>query len=170
MLKDCIDFTIGYQECQRHSSIQHVPASEFHSIVKPWPFKEWALDLIVEIKPSLWKWRRYILVGINYFTKWIEAIPFPNVGQEEVISFIQNHIIYRLGILKTITTNQGSVFTRRKMVVFASEVGFKLLTSTPYYAQAISQVKAANKIVIGLIKRHVGQKPRNWHRTLNQVL
>lgn len=56
------------------------------------------------------------------------------------------------------------------MVDFATKVGFKLLTSTPYYAQANCQVEVANKILIGLIKKHVGQKPRNWHRTLNQVL
>ncbi|KAK2450241.1 hypothetical protein QL285_009370 [Trifolium repens] len=35
MLKDCIEFAKGCQECQRHSGIQHVPASELHSIVKP---------------------------------------------------------------------------------------------------------------------------------------
>lgn len=49
-------------------------------------------------------------------------------------------------------------------------MGFKLLTSTPYYAQANGQVEAANKVVIGLIKKHVGKKPRNWHKTLDQIL
>ncbi|WJX61278.1 hypothetical protein P8452_46387 [Trifolium repens] len=170
ILKDCIEFAKGCQECQRHSGIQHVPASELHSIVKPWPFRGWALDLIGEIKPSSSKNQRYILVGIDYFTKWIEAIPLPNVDQEAVISFIQSHIIYRFGIPESITTDQGSVFTGRKMVEFAQQTGFKLLTSTPYYAQANGQVEAANKIIIGLIKKHIAQKPRNWNKTLDQVL
>ncbi|WJX40324.1 hypothetical protein P8452_27811 [Trifolium repens] len=82
MLKDCIEYAKGCQECQRHSGIQHVPASELHSIIKPWPFRGWALDLIGEIKPASSKNQRYILVGIDYFTKWIEAIPLPNVDQE----------------------------------------------------------------------------------------
>ncbi|XP_045810459.1 uncharacterized protein LOC123904898 [Trifolium pratense] len=105
--------------------------------------------------------------------KWLlfrQAIPLPNVDQEEVISFIQNHIIYRFGIPETITTDQGSVFTGRKMQEFATQTGFKLLTSTPYYAQANGQVEAANKIIIGLIRKHIAQKPRNWNKTLNQVL
>ncbi|KAK2406377.1 hypothetical protein QL285_042113 [Trifolium repens] len=170
MLKDCIEFAKGCQECQKHSGIQHVPASELHSIVKPWPFRGWALDLIGEIKPSSSKNQRYILVGIDYFTKWIEAIPLPNVDQEAVISFIQSHIIYRFGIPESITTDQGSVFTGRKLVEFAQQTGFKLLTSTPYYAQANGQVEAANKIIIGLIKKHIAQKPRNWNKTLDQVL
>ncbi|KAK2382471.1 hypothetical protein QL285_070004 [Trifolium repens] len=157
-------------EYQRHSGIQHVPASELHSIIKPWPFRGWALDLIGEIKPASSKNQRYILVGIDYFTNWIEAIPLPNVDQEAVINFIQNHIIYRFGIPETITTDQGSVFTGRKMQEFAQEIGFRLLTSTPYYAQANGQVEAFNKIIINLIRKHIAQKPRNWHKTLDQVL
>jgi hypothetical protein len=170
MLKNCIDYAKGCQECQRHAGIQHVPASELHSIIKPWPFRGWALDLIGDIKPASSKNQRYILVGIDYFTKWIEAVPLPNVDQEAVINFIQNYIIYRYGIPETITTDQGSVCTGRKVQEFASETGFKLLTSTPYYAQANGQVEAANKIIINLIKKHIAQKPRNWHKTLDQVL
>ncbi|XP_058784383.1 uncharacterized protein LOC131659176 [Vicia villosa] len=39
ILKDCIEFAKGCQECQMHGGIQHVPASELHAIVKPWPFR-----------------------------------------------------------------------------------------------------------------------------------
>lgn len=109
-------------------------------------------------------------MGINYFTKWVEAIPLVNVDQEIVIEFIQSNIIYRFGIPKTITTDQGSIFTGRKVQDFPKEVGFKLLKSTPYYAQANGKVEGPNKIVIGLINKHVGEKPRNWHKTLNQIL
>ena len=56
------------------------------------------------------------------------------------------------------------------MKEFATEMGFKLLTSTPYYAQANGQVEAANKVVIGLIKKHVGKKPKNWHKRFDQIL
>ncbi|XP_050909102.1 uncharacterized protein LOC127122868 [Lathyrus oleraceus] len=93
-----------------------------------------------------------------------------NVNQEDVIDFIQKHIIYRFGIPKIVITDQGSVFTGRKMQEFANEMGFKLLTSTPYYAQANGQVEVANKVIIGLIKKHVGKKPINWHKTLEQIL
>lgn len=49
-------------------------------------------------------------------------------------------------------------------------MGIKLLTSNTYYAQANGQVKSPNKIVIGLIKKHVERKPKNSHKTLDQVL
>ncbi|XP_058733336.1 uncharacterized protein LOC131604940 [Vicia villosa] len=170
MLKDFIEFTKGCQECHMHGGIQHVPASELHAIVMPWLFRGWALDVIGEIKPASSKQQRYILVGIDYFTKWVEAIALRNVDQEAVIDFIQDHIICRFGIPETITTDQGTVFTGKKMQEFAQEVDIKLLTSTPYYAQENGQVEAANKVIINLIKKYVGKKPKTWHHSLSQAL
>ena len=170
MLKDCIEFAKGCQECQKHSGIQRVPASELHSIVKPWPFRGWALDIIGEIKPKSSKDYRYILVGIDYFTKWVDAIPLPDVTQGVVIEFIQKYIIHIFGIPESITIDQGSPFAGRKMVKFAEDTGYKLLTSTPYYAQANGQVEAANKIIISIIKKKTKQKPKNWHEVLGEAL
>lgn len=48
--------------------IQHVPTSELHAIVKPWPFRGWVLDLVGEIQPTSSKIQKYILVDIDYFT------------------------------------------------------------------------------------------------------
>ncbi|XP_050896078.1 uncharacterized protein LOC127102788 [Lathyrus oleraceus] len=107
MLKDCMEFAKGCQECQIHAGIQHAPASELHTIIKPWPFRGWALDLIGEIRPNSSKGQRYILVVIDYFTKWVEEVPLVNVDQETVIEFIQRQILYRFGIPESITTDQG---------------------------------------------------------------
>ena len=87
--QDCKELSKGCEECQVHAGIQHAPASELHSIVKPWPFRGWTLDLIGEIRLTSSKGQKYILVGIDYFTKWVEAIPLVNVDQETIIEFIQ---------------------------------------------------------------------------------
>ena len=106
MLKDCIEFAKGCQECQRHAGIQHMSASELHAIIKPWPFRGWALDIILYIRPTSSKQQKFILIGIDYFTKWVEVIPLVEVDQDEVIEFIHKHIVYRFGILETITKGQ----------------------------------------------------------------
>jgi len=147
-----------------------VPASELHSINKPWPFRGWALDVIGQVKPMSSKGHKYILVGIYYFTKWIEAIALKEVTQDEVINFIQKYIIYRFGIPETITMDQGSLLTGQKMVKFAENTGFILLTSTPYYAQENGQVEATNKNLISIIKRKTKRKPKNWHEVLGKAL
>lgn len=95
----------------------------------------------------------------------IEVVTLVNADQDAIIEFVHKHIIYRFGILETSTTSKGLVFTDRKMREFASEIGIKLLTLTPYYAQENGQVEVANKIAIGLIKKCVGKKPKNLYKT-----
>lgn len=59
------------------------------------------------------------------------------------------------------TIDKGSVFVGRKVMEFSAEIGIKFLTSTPYYAQANDQVEVANKVIIGLIEKHISQKLRS---------
>lgn len=82
MSKNCIEFVKGYQDCQKHVGIQHVPANKLHLVVKPWNFRGWTLDLIGEVWLSPSTGHKYILVGIDYFTKWVEAIPLTKVDQD----------------------------------------------------------------------------------------
>lgn len=98
-----------------------MPASELHSTIKSWPFRVWALDLIGDIKLASSKVHRYVLVGIDYFTKWVEAIPLTNVDQDTLIDFIQSHIMCRYRTLETITTYQCPVFVGRKVMEFVIE-------------------------------------------------
>ncbi|XP_024630516.1 uncharacterized protein [Medicago truncatula] len=56
------------------------------------------------------------------------------------------------------------------MAKFSEDIGFKLLTSTPYYAQANGQVESANKNIIAIIKRKIKAKPKNWPEVLGEAL
>jgi hypothetical protein len=53
---------------------------------------------------------------------------------------------------------------------FASTLNIKLLNSSPYYAQANGQTEASNKMLIGLIKKKIEEKPRRWHEVLSEAL
>ncbi|XP_027359296.1 uncharacterized protein LOC113867964 [Abrus precatorius] len=169
MVKDCFDYAKSCEECQKHGNVQHVPASELHSIIKPWPFRGWALDLIGQIHSPSTKGHKYIFVAVDYFTKWAEAVPLKEITQSDV-NFIDEYIIHRFGIPETLTTDQGTVFIGRKITQYTESLNIKMITSTPYYAQANGQVEAVNKILIKLIKKHIGSKARNWHDTLSQLL
>jgi hypothetical protein len=52
----------------------------------------------------------------------------------------------------------------------ATGVGFKLLNSSPYYAQANGQAEASNQMLIKLIKKKIIDRPTKWHLTLNESL
>lgn len=92
-----------------------------------------------------------VLAGIDYFSKWAEAVPLTNVDKETVVEFIQSHTMCRYGTPETITTDHRSIFIGIKVMEFAAETGIKFLTSTPYYAQANDQVEARNKVIVSLI-------------------
>ncbi|XP_016164478.1 uncharacterized protein LOC107606997 [Arachis ipaensis] len=62
------------------------------------------------------------------------------------------------------------MFIGKKVIEYAKSKDIKMFSSTPYYAQANGQIEAVNKILISLIKKHIGRQPRNWHQTLSQVL
>ncbi|XP_016195951.1 uncharacterized protein LOC107637006 [Arachis ipaensis] len=113
---------------------------------------------------------KFILVAIDYFTKWVEAVPLVEVGQTEIIDFVEENIIHRFGIPQTLSTDQGTMCTGQRIKNFATSRNISMVTSTPYYTQANGQVEVANKILIGLIKKHIRNKPRTWHETLSQVL
>jgi transposase InsO family protein len=90
--------------------------------------------LIDQIYPPCSKGHKFVLVAIDYFTKWVEAIPLRDVTTANMIEFIKEHINYRFGIPQTITTDQGKMFTSHEFEDFAADTGFKLLNSSPYYA------------------------------------
>ncbi|XP_075515608.1 uncharacterized protein LOC142550256 [Primulina tabacum] len=109
----------GCQPCQRHGNIQRIPADELYSVVKPWPFKGWAMDLIGKIYPSSSKGHSFILVATDFFTKWVEAVYLKKVEQGDVFNFVKENLIHRFGIPKSLTTDQGTMFTCSYMREFA---------------------------------------------------
>ena len=108
ILEACFKYFKG---CQRFDNIQRAPASAMNPIIKPWPFRGWAIDLIGQIYPSSSKGHKFILVATDYFTKWVEAIPLKKVTLANMIDFVKGHIVYRFAIPQTITTDQGTMFT-----------------------------------------------------------
>ena len=62
------------------------------------PFEQWGLDIIGEIKPNSSLQHKYILTAMDYFTRWVEAVPLRKINEDEVISFLQDHIMTRFGV------------------------------------------------------------------------
>jgi hypothetical protein len=160
MLKDWFDYYKGCESCQKFGKLQTTLASMLHPIVKSWSFRGWGLDFIGEIHPASTKGHRFILMATYYFTKWVEAVSLRRMTHREVINFVLEHIVYRSGIPQTLMMDQGPSFMARQFKEFASSLGIKLLNSSPYYAQANGQLEASNKILIGLIKKKIEEKPR----------
>jgi transposase InsO family protein len=132
-------------------------------IIKPWPFRGWGMDMIGKINPPSSKGHQYILTIMDYFTKWVEAIPMKSVTSKDVINFIKEHVIHWFGIPQSITTDGGSVFISKEFRKLAADVGIKLIRSSPYYAEANGQTEASNQSLPVMDTLDVGTKFRQKH-------
>jgi hypothetical protein len=155
MMDDCAKYQKCCEACQRFGNIQLALVGVMNSIVKSWPFRGWGPDSIGEIHPGSSKGDRLILVATDYFTKWIEAVPLRNMTHRKVISFVQEHIIYRFRVRQTLTTDQGPSFMSHQFREFVEFMKIKLLNSSPYYAQANGQANASNKVLIKIVKKTI---------------
>jgi hypothetical protein len=105
MMTDYFHYYKGCEECQRFENIQLVPTFVLHPIIQPWPFYGWELDFIGQIHPPSSKGYCFVLVAMDYFTKWTKVVPLKNMTHKEVIELTTEHIIHRFGIPQTLTTD-----------------------------------------------------------------
>jgi hypothetical protein len=98
------------------------------------------------------------------------VVPLRNMTHQEVISFVQEHIIYRFGIPQTLTIDQGPSFMSHQFREFTESMKIKLLNSSPYYAQVNGQAEVSNKLLIKIIKKRIKENPRRWHEKLSEAL
>ena len=93
-----------------HGDLIHVPPSELHALTSPWPFSVWGIDIIGKILPKSSSGREFILVAIDYFTKWMEATSYAKLNVAKVATFIRSHIICRYGVPHELISDRGVHF------------------------------------------------------------
>ena len=76
-----------------HGDLIHIPPLELHVLTSPWPFSIWGIDITGKILPKSSNGHEFILVAIDYFTKWVEAASYEKLTSTRVASFIRSHII-----------------------------------------------------------------------------
>ena len=131
METDCCQFVQRCLECQMHRDLIHVPPSEPHAITSPWSFSVWGIDMIGKISPRSSGGHEYILVAIDYFTKWVEAASYAKLTAAKVARFIISHIIYRYGVPHELISDRG-VHCRGDVDMLVQEYGIQHHRSSTY--------------------------------------
>jgi hypothetical protein len=97
----------------------------------------------------------YIIVAVDYLTKWAEAMPtFDNTGKTASL-FIFNHIVTRFGVPQAISTDHGSHSLNFMMFEITNKLGLQHENSTPYYPHANGQVEEINKFLTTMLRQMV---------------
>jgi transposase InsO family protein len=127
--------------------------SELHTIPVAWPFAQWGLDQVGPLPKSSRGSHTYLLVAVDKFSKWIEAIPVTNQEATTTVKFFES-IVYRYGVPNSIITDNGTNFTSGEFQEFAINLGIKIKYVSVAHPKSNSQVKNTNGLVcVGLKKR-----------------
>jgi hypothetical protein len=73
------------------------------------PFTKWGIEFTT-FHPTSARGHRYIIVAVDYFTKWVKAMSTFNNDREAIALFVFSQIVDRLSILKEIVTDHGNHF------------------------------------------------------------
>ncbi|XP_050890237.1 uncharacterized protein LOC127095610, partial [Lathyrus oleraceus] len=114
-------------------------------LTSPWPFSMWGIDMIGAIEPKASNGHRFILVAIDYFTKWVEAASYANVTKQVVARFLKKEIICRYGIPSRIITDNGTNLNNKTMKELCESFKIEHHNSSPYRPKMNGAVEAANK-------------------------
>ena len=102
---------------------------------------------------------KFLLVAIDYFTKWVEVEALATITETKVHNFVWKNIICRFGILRTIILDNGRQFDSQAFRSFYLNLGIRNKYLSPGHPQANGQTEVTNRTLLRLIKsRLVGAK------------
>ncbi|XP_015956824.1 uncharacterized protein LOC107481123 [Arachis duranensis] len=169
MMADSKEFVRKCVKCQENANFHRAPSSELSLLTSSRPFLQWGVNLLgpFPVGPGQVK---YLIVAIDYYTKWIEAEPLASISSSNCRKFMWKQVITRFGIPKAVISDNGTQFTDKKFTEFLTGLGIKQRFSSVEHPQTNGQVESANKIILLGLKKRLDNKKGAWADELASVL
>ena len=169
ILKDAMELVQKCKICQKHAQIPHLPSESLTSITSPWPFQQWGLDLLGPLLIGKGQCK-FIVVRVDYFTKWVEAEPLATITEQKVRNFVWRSIICKFGIPKSLVSNNGKQFDNPKFRDFYAELRIKNYYSSPAHPQSNGQAEVTIRTLKAALKTKLENLKGKWIEYLHEVL
>ncbi|GJY17033.1 reverse transcriptase domain-containing protein [Tanacetum coccineum] len=153
--------------CQRSGSISRRDKMPLNNIQVSEIFDMWGINFMGPFSKS--HKFEYILVAIDYVSKWAEAEALPTNDARVVVNFFKN-LFSRFGILKALISNRGTHFCNLQMEKILKKYGVHHRIATTYHPQTSSQVENTNRALKRILERAVKDNPSVWSRKLDDAL
>ncbi|GJT11793.1 reverse transcriptase domain-containing protein [Tanacetum coccineum] len=120
-------------------------------------------------KKNVVQGNKYILVVVDYLSKWVEAKALPTNNARVVVKFLKS-LFSRFGAPRAIISDRGTHFCNDKFDKVMSKYGVTYRLSTPYHPQTSGQVEVTNRGLKRILERTVGENRASWSDKLDDAL
>nr|XP_017239743.1 PREDICTED: uncharacterized protein K02A2.6-like [Daucus carota subsp. sativus] len=166
--QDAMEFVKKCKNCQLFSNVPRLSPVLPSSVLSPIPFAVWGIDIMGPF-PRAKGDLRYLLVSIDYMTKWVEAKAMRTINQQDVIRFMDN-ILMRFGLPRVLVSDNGPQFIGSDFESYLAERGIKHKKSSVAYPQGNGQVEVTNWILLRGIEKRLEESKSKWPEELPHVL
>jgi IS30 family transposase len=156
---DAADLVQKCENCQRFAKEHKQPSSLTQLIQPTWPLQRWGLDLLGPLPPAQGN-LKYVVVAVEYFSKWIEAKPLATITSATIHKFFWQNIVCHFGVPKAITVDNGTQFDAETFKDFCDRIGTKIYFASVRYPESNGLVERANGIIMTGIIKLIFNQPR----------
>ncbi|RVW20255.1 Retrovirus-related Pol polyprotein from transposon 17.6 [Vitis vinifera] len=168
LFKDAHIMCRSCDRCQRLGKLTKRNQMPMNPILIVELFDVWGIDFMGPFPMSFGN--SYILVGVDYVSKWVEAIPCKQNDHRVVLKFLKENIFSRFGVPKAIISDGGAHFCNKPFEALLSKYGVKHKVATPYHPQTSGQVELANREIKNILMKVVNSNRKDWSIRLHDSL
>ncbi|GJT10141.1 reverse transcriptase domain-containing protein [Tanacetum coccineum] len=160
MIKSC-------DTCQKQGKISQRDEMPQNAIQVCEIFDVWGIDFMGPFPSS--RGNKYILVAVDYLSKWVEAKALPTNDARVVVKFLKS-LFARFGTPRAIISDRGTYFCNDQFAKVMSKYGVTHRLATAYHPQTSGQVEVSNRGLKRILERTVGENRASWSDKLDEAL
>ncbi|XP_061337794.1 uncharacterized protein LOC133284742 [Gastrolobium bilobum] len=168
LFKDAKDFVERCEKCQKTGNISRRDEMPLNSIMEVELFDLWGIDFMGPF-PSSYS-NQYILVAVDYVSKWVEAVALPTNDAKVVVNFLRKNIFTRFGVPRAIISDGGTHFCNKQFDNLLAKYGVKHKVATPYHPQTSGQVEVSKRELKRILEKTVGNSLKDLSKRIDDAL
>ncbi|CAL8993246.1 unnamed protein product [Prunus brigantina] len=168
LFKDAFDFCSKCDRCQKMGNIGRRNEMPLNNILVVELFDVWGIDFMGPF-PSSFGYI-YILVAVDYVSKWVEATATRTNDHKVVLNFLGDMIFTRFGTPRAIISDGGSHFCNKPFEALMKKYNITHRVATPYHPQTSGQVEISNREIKNILMKTVSPTRKDWSLRLNDAL
>ena len=167
--EDCVRYAQRWKQYQTHADWHKAPPEELRSIYSPWPFHTWGIDIQGPF-PLAIRQMKYLIVAIEYFTKWIEAELVAQITAHKVQHFVWKNLVCCFGVPRRLVSDNSTHFASQQLGKLCSDVGIKQVFASVEHPQTNGQMESANRILLRGLKRRLEKAKGAWAEEVPRIV